>query len=105
MADDYDVVWNGTLYRQDEQRYSLLGLGWQVRQTMLQATAPARGAYPSKREVDKANLVLADDIWRGYRPAGSPHCLTCGRPTLQRKRYCTVCAGKRRYQQKMGQAA
>lgn len=59
----YEVVWSGGLYKQDEAHYSLLGSGWQIREHVLQAAALNQDAYPSKAEIRRVRLQVAGS-WR-----------------------------------------
>lgn len=58
---DYDVCWSGTLYRQDEQRYSLLGDGWKIRGNITDHA-------PSAKRYDKS-LPHPQDGGGGVQPA------------------------------------
>ena len=91
---DHLVVWSGTLYRQQEAAYALVGEGWNQRGPHpLMRSAPKRDEYPSVKEIAQAKLIPADRYWPANyerpqvgRPKGSKsrlnpvtHCQTCDR--------------------------
>jgi hypothetical protein len=94
MSGSYIVVWSGALHRQNERQYSLLGEGWVQKEPILVNQAPARDAFPSRKDIANAKLIPADDLWRLTTSPDSRKC-RCGRPMLNKHRkQCAICAGK-----------
>lgn len=103
---DGDVVYSGRGAMPHELRDREY---WQQKDSMLLNAAPDAQAYPSRKEVKKANLVPCDDRWREYQqPAPeSPRVrCACGRPltpTMVKTgiRRCVVCSRKKRNMRKV----
>jgi hypothetical protein len=76
---DWVVCWSGTLHRQDEQAYSLLGEGWIVRSNALLDAAPAKyKAEPSPRP----RRVTVCGCGKEIRGSGHKQCWECRRVKL-----------------------
>lgn len=94
-----EVVYAGRGAMPHQERYA--EYCWQQRESMLLKAAPDTRAYPTVKEVRKANLVPCDDLWRAYPEPVPPHvrCQSCGRAykpvtAVTKRRFCPLCRGK-----------
>lgn len=61
---EFLVVWSGTLHRQDEANYSLLGDGWRVKSNLTDH-APGKRDYIAPKDFQgKGGVQPADTSWR-----------------------------------------
>lgn len=103
--DDYEVLWSGRGSMPHQERDAQY---WIQKESMLQAAAPERGAYPSTKDVKRAKLEPSGWGWRStpaLAQTSEPetvkvNCRNCGKKYRTRiarqMRLCRDCRGGRR---------